>query len=213
MHIVIPAQSFTRAKSRLSDVWSSTQRADAARNMLGGVLKALNGCQGEKRVYVLSDDADVRSFATSHGAQGIADRPDIHGHGAQLRAFAHTLDDEDGLLVLMSDLPLMNATAMQSLLNDCGRADVLLAPDRRRMGTNAAYFRRRSCRDLHFGHHDSFLRHQRAHQESARLIIHESPAFHFDLDSAEDLAELQQWQRTHRPHDEDLTRCLWGSHA
>lgn len=213
MHIVIPAQSFSRAKSRLSDVWSENQRANAARSMLGGVLDALQACDGDHTIYVLSDDADVRRFAISRGAQGIADRPDVHGHGNQLRAFAGTLDDQAELLVLMSDLPLMDAPAMQNLLSDCHHADVLLAPDRLRMGTNAAYFRGRACRDLHFGFEDSFARHQNAHRDKERLIIHESPTFQFDLDSAEDLAKLQQWQRRHRPYDEDLARCLWGSHA
>lgn len=213
MHIVIPAQSFSRAKSRLSSVWSNEQRANAARTMLGGVLDALLASDGGHSVYVLSDDADVRRFAASRGAQGIADRPDVQGHGKQLRAFADTLDDDANLLVLMSDLPLLDAHAMQNLLSDCHHANVLLAPDRLQMGTNAAYFRGRACRDLHFGHEDSFVRHQHAHREKEKLIIHESPAFQFDLDSPEDLLELQQWQRRHRPQDEDLARCLWGSHA
>lgn len=213
MHIVIPAQNFARAKSRLSDVWSADQREYAACWMLQRVLGALNACQRSRSVYVLSDDAEVRAVASSHGAQGVSDRPDIQGHGAQLRAFADTLDDDEGLLVLMSDLPLVEADAMQNLLEACHKANVLLAPDRYRMGTNAAYFRTRECRDLHFGHHDSFVRHRNAHTQRARLLIHESPAFQFDLDSADDLVALQRWQRAHRPHDEELARCLWGSHA
>lgn len=214
MHIVLPVQRFTRAKSRLSSVWSEDQRAYAARWMFERVLTALRGATHDAHhITVLSDDAEVRSVAESHGAQTVADDPALGGHGAQLAAFAEGIRASDPLLVLMGDLPLITASAVEALLIACTRTDVLLAPDRHMMGTNAAYFLNRYHRHLHFGHADSFVRHRRACAIDARVAIHKAPAFRYDLDSSEDLRALQDWQRVYAPDDEELARCLWGSHA
>lgn len=213
MKIVIPAQRFEHAKSRLQDAWSPAERADHAKWMLTRVLSAIEGAGKLSQTWVLSDDADVRAFAQERGASAQADRPNIDGHGAQLRAVADALDDTTGLLVLMSDLPLMTADALKELLTACATADVVLAPDRHTLGTNAAFFATRTHRRLHFGHTDSFVRHRRACHDDARLIIHKAPAFQYDLDSPQDLQVLQQWQRRYAPEDDALARCLWGSHA
>jgi len=215
MQIVIPAQRFARAKSRLRPVWSDAQRAHAAQWMLERMLNALRQSAASKnhQVIVLTDDDGVCDIARAHNAIGLKDDPSIAGHGEQLLAFANKLPATESLLVLMGDLPLIDVRSMQDLLAACQSADVLLAPDRHAQGTNAAYFANAQHRRLHFGHADSFLRHRAACRADARVVVHDAPAFRHDLDAPEDLRALQEWQRTHAPQDEALARFLWGSQA
>lgn len=213
MRIILPAQRFEHAKSRLADVWTRAERARNAQWMLERVLTSIKSCGAIGQTTVLSDDAEVRAVAEAHGAQAQKDHPKIQGHGAQLRAFGDALPADEALLILMSDLPLLDADALRAFLASCAAADVVLAPDRHDMGTNAAYFATHAHRRLHFGHEDSFLRHRGDLATNARLRIHRAPAFQYDLDAPEDLRVLQQRQQDHAPDDEELARCLWGSHA
>lgn len=213
VHVVIPAQCFTRAKSRLAGIWSQERRAFCARWMLTRSIQALQTQGWAEAITVLSDDSEVLEFAGELGAKPAADRAEIQGHGAQLQAYADALDDDVALLVLMSDLPLMHPAAIAEFFEHCADHDVVLAPDRHDLGTNAAYFAHRRHRHLHFGHRDSFLRHHKAVRDDARYHVMRAPAFQMDLDSPDDLQAVQRWAQVHAPEDEELARCFWGSHA
>lgn len=213
MDILIPAQRFEHSKSRLSARYSEAQRSQLSQTMLERVLDAFVSATVSARVHVLSNDAHVLEFAKELGAYPTNDRPNVRGHGNQLRAFADQLPDHRALLVVMSDLPLITPDDAQAILHACEDASVLVAPDRHRLGTNAAYFRDASCRELHFGHADSFLRHEAAHAQRASYRCFESPAFQLDLDEPEDLDALRAWTGQPFAQDEALARWLCGSHA
>lgn len=213
VQVVIPAQRFSCAKSRLAGIWSPERRAFCARWMLARSLQALQNQPWVASVTVLSNDAEVLAFAQEYGAQGAMDRPEIRGHGAQLQAYADALSTEAALLVLMGDLPLLRPAVVSEFFERCVDHDVVLAPDRHDLGTNAAYFAHERHRKLHFGHADSFVRHRQAVRTDARLYVTRAPEFQLDLDSPEDLDALGCWARRYAPEDEELARFLDGSHA
>lgn len=181
--------------------------------MLARVIDAFLSSELDLRVHVLSNDPDVLDFASQLGALPAHDRPNVRGHGDQLRAFASALAENDSLLVVMSDLPLMTRADAQAILHACEDASVLVAPDRHRLGTNAAYFRDASCRELHFGHADSFLRHEAAHAQRAGYRCFSSPAFQLDLDEPADLDALCAFTGPLPAQEDAFARWLCGSHA
>lgn len=213
MDILIPAQRFSQSKSRLSTRFSEAERSELSRSMLGRVLDAFISASPNARVHVLSNDPEVLDFSTLRGAQPAHDRPNVRGHGDQLRAFASALNEDQALLVVMSDLPLITPKDAQTILQACEDASVLTAPDRHQLGTNAAYFRDGSCRELHFGHADSFLRHEAAHAQRAGYRCFQAPAFQLDVDEPEDLDALCDFVAQRPDQDDALVRWLCGSHA
>lgn len=213
MHILIPAQRFQHSKSRLSQQFDAEERSELSRWMLGRVLRSFAEAAPQSTLHVLSNDVEVLHFAKGFGASASHDRPNIVGHGNQLRAFAAEFPPQESLLVVMSDLPIISRASARTLIEQCHNHRVVLAPDRHRLGTNAAFFRDASCRQLHFGHADSFVRHQQAHQNHCGYACHEAPAFHFDLDELDDLQALRDWQLESDVQDDELTRWLAGSHA
>jgi 2-phospho-L-lactate guanylyltransferase len=97
------------------------------------------------------------------------------------------------LLVLPADLPLLSAEALKELLALAESPPVVvIAPDRKKEGTNGLLCSPPDLLDYDFGP-DSFQRHiEQARQAGARVEICELPAFGLDLDEPEDLAMLQQ---------------------
>lgn len=214
LHVLIPAQGFTQAKSRLAPMLTPDEREALSRWMLQNMLDVLGGAADHIVTHVLSRDAVVHRLATATGARPAHDRPELRGHGDQLRAFADALPRDDALLVLMSDLPLFDAAAFDALLAACADADVLLAPDRHALGTNAAYFASGAVRRLCFGHADSFERHLGAVPAEARVRVFRAPAFEFDLDLPEDLVAVRDAIRARGYGLSSAPACLGeGSHA
>lgn len=214
LHVLIPAQGFTQAKSRLAPMLAPGEREALSRWMLHNMLRVLGGAAERIVTHVLSHDDEVHRLATASGARAAHDRPRLRGHGDQLRAFADALPEADALLVLMSDLPLFDAAAFEALSLACADADVLLAPDRHALGTNAAYFADGSVRRLCFGHEDSFERHLSAVPPRARVRVFRAPAFEFDLDVPEDLAAIRAQLRARGYGLSSAPDCLAeGSHA
>ncbi len=71
----------------------------------------------------------------------------------------------------------------------------VIAPDRRREGTNALLLRPPGALAYHFGP-DSFARHcQEARQRGLRLEVCERPGLALDIDLPEDLEYLRDWMQ------------------
>jgi 2-phospho-L-lactate guanylyltransferase len=192
---VVPVKSLEAAKSRLRPTLSGRERAGLAARLLGGVLRALNDSDVAAAVAVVSPDPRVLRLAASVGAVGLRQHTgDLNAALDLARAWA-VADGADTLLVLLGDLPLLQAAdvrAMAEIAADPirGAPVVVLAPDRHGLGTNALLQRPPGIVPFQFGH-DSFPRHFRAAAaNSAEIMIYRSPGTAFDLDTPGDLADL-----------------------
>lgn len=127
--MLVPVKSFATAKVRLAGVLEPDERAELARRLAEGVLRAAGGLA----VAVVCDDEEVARWAVARGAwvvwtparglnaavtEGVAE---LARRGVELVTVAH------------ADLPLVTGLA------DLARpATVVLAPDRHDDGTNVA---------------------------------------------------------------------------
>lgn len=190
IRVLIPAQKFRDAKSRLQARWSDEQRADLARHLLAHVLTTIQASPFAFEPWVLSNDDSVLNYARALGASAQADVPSLIGHGAQLRdALLHIPADEP-VIVLMADLPLLDVDDLGAIAQELLAGNVVLAPDRKRLGTNAAGFPSRETRRPHFGNADSFLRHLREFSGTPLALI-ERPGLQLDLDDEDDLQAIE----------------------
>ncbi len=93
-----------------------------------------------------------------------------------------------GVLILPADLPLLNSQDLQTLIRRSEPSPVVvIAPDRRRDGTNALLVCPAGLIEYAYGP-GSFKRHcERATQAGVRLEICDLPSISLDLDLPEDL--------------------------
>lgn len=127
--LLVPVKAFTSAKVRLAPVLDHAERAQLARRLAEGVLRAAHGMAAA----VVCDDTEVARWAEGHGARVIW--TPARGLNAAVTDGVAALAQSGFRLVTVAhaDLPLVTD------LSDLARPGaVVLAADRRGDGTNVA---------------------------------------------------------------------------
>lgn len=183
---LVAARSFSTAKSRIARGIGGAA-GELARVMLERVLAAT--VPAVDRIVVATDGDDVAAVAREYGAEVVRDRA---------WGLAGVVDDAlaeiaargaSAAIVLMADLPLVEAEDVEALRRALERADVVIAPDRVAMGTNALGVRLPAGATC-FGNEDSFRRHVAA-AAGKRVEIVRTRGLAFDLDQPEDLRLIE----------------------
>jgi 2-phospho-L-lactate guanylyltransferase len=148
------------AKTRLSGELSPAMRADLAVAMLADVLAASRTVPFARRV-VVTESAAVRDVARAAGSESLQAPAAGTNDAAGAAVSAAVRAGAARVLLLAADLPLVSPGDLEQILVD--EANVVIAPDRHRRGTNALLLAPPSAIAPAFGE-DSF----RAHRERAR---------------------------------------------
>lgn len=201
---LVPAKRFGRAKSRLAAALPAAERRDLARALCRRALGACAGSGALAGTLVATDGDDVCALAERQRAAVLRDgeRGDpslaqvVDGALLELRARGAT-----HALVIMADLPYIEARDVRELLALVRDSDVVIAPDALRTGTSALGLRIDLPFRTGFGHADSFQRHLREAQRlGARTRTLCNPRLAFDVDTTDDLARLaQSWASLRLP--------------
>lgn len=197
--IVIPIRSLSDSKTRLSPVLDAAARAALTREMLDRVARAALATRSRAEVVVISPDQDVldavgRIDSSIRLVRQDPDRPGLIPALEQAAEFALGLGAST-ILILPADLPLVSSADIDNVLRR--DAPVVIAPDRHRLGTNALMVRLDAFGEpFHFQFGEaSFGKHL---DEAARLgvdaVTTSSLGTSFDLDTPEDLAQLDEWR-------------------
>ena len=185
-------------KSRLAPVLNPGARAGLTLYMMGRVVAALREA-GVEDVCVVSPDIIVLNEAHRRGATPLIQEsrglnPALEeGRRRALGLGASTL------LVLPADLPLLDAEDVRAVLEEAGEGkSVVISPDGARSGTNALLIQPPDALPFAFGP-DSFEAHlEAARTRSLDVRVCERCHLAFDLDTANDLARLNE-KRASRP--------------
>lgn len=186
---LLPVRSFATGKSRLGSLGAA--RADLARALFDHVAAAVASLP----VLVATDGDDVAAAAAARGFDVIAD-----ARGCTAPTLAAIVDrglaalaahGASAAVVLMSDLPLVRAADVARLVSALDGADVVAAPDRDQLGTNALALRLPAALATCFGNADSYRRHLAAARAAGlRLATLDRDGLAFDLDVPADLDDL-----------------------
>jgi 2-phospho-L-lactate guanylyltransferase len=160
--------------------------------MMGRVVSALKEA-GVENVCVVSPDRVVLNHARERSAEPL--QQESRGLNPALEEGRRWAMGRGAsvLLVLPADLPLLDAQDVRAVLEEGGEApSVTISPDGARVGTNALMLRPPDALPFVIG-----LGSYEAHQQAARergldLRVLERPHLSFDLDTAEDLARLEE---------------------
>lgn len=189
---VVPVKDLRGTKSRLAPVLNPGARAGLTLYMMGRVVAALREA-GVEDVCVVSPDRIVLNEAHRRGAIPLIQEsrglnPALEeGRGRALDLGASTL------LVLPADLPLLDAEDVRAVLEEAGEGpSVVISPDGARSGTNALLIQPPDALPFAFGP-DSFEAHlEAARTRSLDVRVCERCHLAFDLDTAGDLARLNE---------------------
>jgi 2-phospho-L-lactate/phosphoenolpyruvate guanylyltransferase len=189
---VVPVKDLWGTKSRLKPILDPGARAGLTLYMMGRVVSAISEAEVEN-VCVVSPDRIVLDEARDRGATPLLQKS--RGLNPSLEEGRRWAIERGGssLLVLPADLPLIDAEDVSAVLESVGETpSIAISPDGTRSGTNALLLRPPEVMPFVFGP-GSYEAHLRAARERGLDIrVCERPHLAFDLDTAEDLARLDE---------------------
>ena len=192
--VVLLLKDFELAKTRLSSVLDSAARRVIATDFALAALLAV----GPDALVVAGSEA-AAGVAREMGNEVIVEgRASGQNAAARLGIESAVKGGADAVLLLSSDLPLVDAGVVERLLEWAGklpRPVVVAAPATGRGGTNALYLAPPGVIDLHFGD-DSLAKFEAdARGRGVRFETYESPELALDVDEPADLAALRERRR------------------
>lgn len=191
--VVVLVKDFGEAKQRLGPALSPEERRALARR---NAERAIRASEAAAERLVVAGSDEVAELARSLGAQVLVEpRPEGQNPAAQ-RGLQHArAHGAEGVLLLSSDLPLVDRDAVRGMLDFAATTTgpvAIAAPAIGRGGTNALYLRPPGVIGLHFGGDSLALFRRDAESRDVPFLLHESPAFALDLDEPMDLARLRR---------------------
>jgi 2-phospho-L-lactate/phosphoenolpyruvate guanylyltransferase len=194
LHILIPCKKLSDGKSRLAPILSPADRQALCTQLLNRALGLALALRPAGGIWLITPDPAARTIAADLGVATIDDGG--AGLNDALQRGRDTIIEKDGAaasaLILPIDLPLATAVAVGRVIG--GDADVTIAPDAERRGTNLLHIGARALRAFRFAFGpDSFPAHRRwTEQAGFRVAAVDDPCLAFDIDRPED---YQRWQR------------------
>lgn len=191
---IVPVKPLRRGKSRLSGVLSEEERTILNFSMLAHTLEVAGSVAEIDQVLVISRDPAALALAREHDARTVQEERNSSLNPALRRAtIVAQAYASDGVLILPADLPLLQKEDLDEIIRRAVDPPVMvIAPDRRRKGTNALLLRPPGTIDYAYGP-NSFHNHvERGRRQGLRVDICDIPAVSLDLDLPEDLDLIRQ---------------------
>ena len=189
LRIVVPHRGLEAAKTRLASSLSPDERMFLASQLLQRVLKVAREVTDD--VVVITPSRALRESVEPAGARLVVQRGMGLNEGLEQARFDALVEDVRTMIVLHGDLPNLQATDVQVLLDALpadGSPGVAIAPDRAGTGTNALVLRPPGVIQFRFGA-GSFAKHvAEVERAGVPLVAVNRAGLAFDLDTPEDLA-------------------------
>jgi len=190
---IVPVKPLRRGKSRLSKVISAEERADLNQYLLEHTIQVLSAIDEIENVLVISRDTEALALARDLGARTVQEYGSPVLNTALTRAVEIARSyGTCGILIIPADLPRLDAEDIQKILvHRKNPPVVVIAPDRKKEGTNALFISPPDLIEFKYGS-GSFKKHSEAAKDAgARLEICDLASLELDLDEPEDLALIE----------------------
>jgi 2-phospho-L-lactate guanylyltransferase len=188
---VLPVKRFDAAKRRLTAGFDEERRRELVAAMVADVLEAIGEARTIDRTIVVSGDPIAQELAAAAGAEVVPDPGDAGHVQAALAGIARAeVEDEDCVVLLPGDCPLLDPRELDRLLTGVPERYVAVVPDRHGTGTNALVLRPPSAIVPAFGE-GSCERHVAAAREAGVPFgVEELASLGLDLDTPADVVAL-----------------------
>jgi len=185
--ILVPVKEHKNAKSRMSTMLDSDERALLAKTMFEDVAGTLASLSSP--VVIVTNSQEAAQQARKLGwrvlweTYQVSESASVDAASAQLRQEGIT-----SVLRLPADLPLVTSADIEQIFADAMPApSAVLVPSGDRMGTNALLRTPPDLFSSRFGHNSFVLHMQEARRSKAQIRVTENPNIALDLDDTSDL--------------------------
>jgi len=176
-------------KSRLAEALSATERFDLNNNMFRHVISIICQVVPPAALILVSRSEALLEEARVRGAQVLAETGSDLNSALEQAARLAVEQGAGSLLSLSSDLPGLTPDDVRAMIE--APADIAIATDRFRRGTNALRMRPAGVIGFRYGG-DSLAAHLAAAREARReALVVDRPGLANDIDTPADLAELR----------------------
>jgi 2-phospho-L-lactate guanylyltransferase len=191
--ILVPVKNLASAKQRLAAVLDQSARTELAQTMLHDVVSVLAGWPRRPACALVTSDPFAVGLARKYDFEIIPDPANPGETGAiEMATSTCVARGIDSTLVIPADIPLIQASELDQILEQAPAEGSVLAPAADGRGTNAAFRRPANLFPLRFGN-DSFKPHLAAAQATGKpCIVLQLPGIAVDADNPEDLQRLLQ---------------------
>jgi len=186
--VLIPVKSLTYAKSRLAGYLNISEREQLVVSMLIHVIEILKISDNQFTIYIVTSDPKVKKLANSIKVNIIQEKNT--GHNQALTYAAKQIDQNQPLLTISADLPLVDVSDITQLFSLLKNSDVVLAPSKEETGTNAILMRKPLVVPYRFGKESlkKFITEIKGNKLKYHLYNNETIAY--DVDTEKDLKKL-----------------------
>ena len=191
--ILIPVKSLANAKQRLASMLDQPTRTRLAQAMLFDVLEMLHTCVSPAEVSIVTSDPFAVELSRRFEFQIIADNANRSETDAIEMATQFCEDQGiDSTLVIPADIPLVQASEIERILEGAPVEGSVLVPAADGRGTNAAFRRPAGLFPLRFGN-DSFKPHLGAARATDKpCVVLSLAGIALDIDNPSDLRQLAE---------------------
>lgn len=189
--ILVPVKNLAGAKQRLAAVLDQASRTHLAHAMLLDVLETLNSWTRRPEVGIVTSDPYALELARRFRFTVIPDTANLSETAAiEMATRFCEARGVESTLVIPADIPLLQASELQTILDAAPETGSVLAPAADGRGTNAAFRRPAGLFPLRFGN-DSFKPHFAAAKATNQpCVVLSLPGIALDVDNPSDLARL-----------------------
>lgn len=184
-------KTLTAAKSRLADHLNVKQRQQLVLYMLHHVLDVLHDSEIFECVSVVSADEHVLRQAQSWGATALVEEESGHNPALHAAALREREAGATSLLTISADLPLLKVEEIHAMITYGTDHPIVLAASREGTGTNAVLMRPPLLLPYLFGVGSLQSYQVAARQRNLSAQLFQSEGLALDVDTIEDLCELQ----------------------
>ena len=189
--ILVPVKKLANAKQRLAPVADQLARTELAQAMLFDMLETLGTWERRPEIALVTSDPFALDLARQFKLQVIADNAN-RGETDAIEMATRICESRgvQSTLVIPGDIPLMQASELEAILQARPAEGSVLVPSADGRGTNAAWRRPAGLFPLRFGN-DSFKPHLAAARATQKpCVVLSLPGIALDADNPADLVQL-----------------------
>jgi 2-phospho-L-lactate/phosphoenolpyruvate guanylyltransferase len=189
--ILVPVKNLSSAKQRLASLFDQATRTELAQTMLLDVVETLASWANRPEVALVTSDPFAGDLARRFNFETIPDSAN-RGETDAIEMATRVCESRriDFTLVIPGDIPLLQVSELQNILQSAPDYGSVLSPAADGRGTNAAFRRPAGLFPLRFGN-DSFKPHLAAARATGKpVIVLPLAGIALDVDRPNDLRRL-----------------------
>ncbi|MFT4998006.1 MAG: 2-phospho-L-lactate guanylyltransferase [Chitinophagales bacterium] len=191
MWVLLPLKGFENAKQRLSAVLSQAQRRHLFAAMVEDLIEQLMLVESLAGVAIVSNEPQAKLLSEQWGATFIPEPSSVKGLNAAVEwGLGQLSNDASHVLVLHGDLPLATKAEISAVVEQADNS-ITLVPDWQDNGTNGLLTPVPSPINVVYGVGSFNLHSELVTQAAMNVKTHKPSRLAFDVDTAQDLAQLK----------------------